>query len=248
MGKGKDMTTATKRNDDDFPYEPAGVYRLLKEWHRLESRIESSGDYDTLVIIEDVKKALDSDILTPRQRQVVALYFFADIGMEYVGEVLGIGAPRVKKHLVLALDRLSGHMKTGGAVKHTKGREVTSYGNSRPLFRWLNQVGHALLPVYDVPEEVYADLLDWLSENGDERAQEVARQLRHGPPEVEYIYENPEDVYPCLNPRQMQYRETKQIPVPEVYPKFDEAGRRKAHVYQDGTVVEKVKKILVIPR
>lgn len=225
MGKGADIYSGFKRNDDDFPYKPAGIYRLLKEYHRLEGRLVPGGDYDTAVILQDLKTALDSDVLTARQRQVVALYYFADLIEDDVADILGISRQGVNRAIIDALGRISAFIS--GHRGRVRGYHVTQFENRRPLFQWVNAVGDGRAPVYVVPNYIRADIIDWLAENGDKRAQNASRQLRSGPPSIIYEYQNPEDEYPCLNPRQMQYREKMQVPVEEVKPKLDVAAVKK---------------------
>lgn len=233
MAKGADIYSGFKRNDDEFPYEPVGVFRLLKEIHRLDGRLVPGADYDTAIIIRDLKDALDGPGLTFRQRQVLALYFFTDSTMEETGGIIGIGKDVVKVTLDEAIERVAEQMKSGDSLTF-KGRTVKPFESRRPLFVWLNAVGSRELPVYEVPAEAMTDLLMWLDENGDEKAQEVLRQRREGPPEVKAFYESPEEEYPALNPRQLQYRDKKEVRVKEVMPSFDVAGTKKiAETYHD---------------
>lgn len=248
MGKGKDIYSHVKRLDDDFPYEPVGISRLLSCFHMLEERTCLGGDYDTAVILRDLKDALDSDILTPRMRQTLALYYFADLEMDRAADILGVKQQTVSEYHLKAVERIAAYMASGGNVRYRREKTMKRFDSKRPLYQWLNDVAGGSVPVYVVPDEVHSDIIDWLANIGDERAQEVARQRRHGAPEVKYEYKDARDEYPCLHPRQMQYRESKQIPVPEVYPKFDVAGRRKTHAMNDGEMVQKVKPIFVFPR
>ncbi|OYD08528.1 RNA polymerase sigma factor [Paludifilum halophilum] len=227
MGKGADITSANKRNDDDFPYEAVGVLRLLKEINRLDARLVPGADYDTAVILQDLRDALDSPVLTARQRQVVALYFFTDSTMEEAAGILSITKGAIKLSLNTSLERIAAQMKAEEDLKF-RGRAVKPFDSRRPLFVWLNAVAAGEVPAYEIPDEANEDLLAWYAENGDELAQEVLRQRVEGPPVVVEVYENPEDEYPCLNPRQMQYREKMQVPVGDVKPQFDVAGSRMA--------------------
>lgn len=249
MGKGADIYSTSKRVDDEFPYEPVGVFRLLKEIHRLDARLVPGADYDTAVIIRDLKDALDGPGLTTRQRQVMALYFFTSSTMEEVGGIIGVGKDVVKVTLDEALERVAKQMKSRKSITF-KGRAVKPFENRRPLFTWLNAVGSGEAPVYDVPGAVMTDLLMWLDEHGNEKAQEVLRQRREGPPEVREFYENPEDEYQVLTPRQMQYRNAKEVSTAEVRPKFDAAGAKKSPVkdQKTGEWVGRKKKIYIFPR
>src|SRR5690606_29209973 len=85
--KGAGSYSASKRSDDEFPYDPVGVFRLLKEIHRLDARLVPGADYDTAVIIRDLKDSLDVPGLTTRQRQVMALYFFTSSTLEETGAI-----------------------------------------------------------------------------------------------------------------------------------------------------------------
>lgn len=249
MAKGADIYSASKRIDDEFPYEPVGVFRLLKEIHRLDARLVPGADYDTAAIIRDLKDALDSPVLTARQRQVVALYFFTDSTMEETGAILDIRKNTVIEALNEAVYRISSQMKAGNPVEF-KGRATKPIKNRRPLFTWLNAVGSGEAPVYEVPATVMTDLLMWLDENGDEKAQEVLRQRREGPPEVKTVYQNPEDEYLCLNPRQLRHRHEKEERVSDVLPKFDVSGSKKCAVKdrKTGEWIGSRKKLYIFPR
>ena len=234
MGKGADIYSASKRVDDEFPYEPVGVFRLLKEIHRLDARLVPGADYDTAVIIRDLKDALDSPVLTVRQRQVVALYFFAQIGEVAAADLLNTAQPAVFRLIQDSVKRLAGALKNPRPPKYYR-YKVKPFENRRPLFVWLNAVGSGAAPIYEVPREVMDDILLWMAENGEEKSQEVLRQRREGPPEVRTVYENPEDEYPVLTPRQMQYRNAKEVSTAEVKPKFDAAGWKKSQVKDQKT-------------
>lgn len=249
MAKGADIYSGFKRNDDEFPYEPVGVYRLLKDYYRLEERISPGGDYDTAVILADLKGALDSPVLTARQRQIVALLFFAELTMEDVSGILGVYVSKIHKSLTAALERLSAALK-GARTPKFRTQSAPPFGSRRLLYAWLNAVGSGEAPIYNVPAAVMTDLLMWLDENGDEKAQEALRQHREGPPNVKTIYKNPEDEYLCLNPRQLRYRHEKEERVSEVFPKFDVSGAKKSAVKErdTGEWIGNKKKIYIFPR
>jgi|SRR5690606_20267476 len=249
MAKGADIYSASKRIDDEFPYEPVGVFRLLKEIHRLDARLVPGADYDTAVIIRDLKDSLDVPGLTTRQRQVMALYFFTSSTLEETGAILGMLKQPTEIILKDAVERVAKQMKSRNVLTF-KGRSVKPFESRRPLFVWLNAVGSGEIPVYEVPEAAMTDLLMWLDEHGSEKAQEVLRQRREGPPEVMEVYETPEDEYPCLNPRQMRHRHEKEERVPEVLPKFDVAGAKKSAVKdrKTGEWMGSRKKLYIFPR
>jgi hypothetical protein len=199
-----DLASKRKKIEDLYPYEPEGIAALLSDIYRAEARAFDRADLDSFTVILDLKIALDTDCLTPRQRQVVALYYFCELTREQVAEILGIARQSVDEYLATALERIATEMKDGGAAK--KGRQVKPIQGKRPLYRWVNAVASDS-PVYSLPDDVELDLLHWLSERGDERAWQTLRQRREGPPAIEYSVKQPA----YLHARQIWYRYKREL-------------------------------------
>ncbi|MBA4542022.1 sigma-70 family RNA polymerase sigma factor [Thermoactinomyces daqus] len=205
MGAGSiDLESKRKRVEDLYPYESEGIAALLDDFYRVEARAYDRADLDSYTVIADLKIALDTDCLTPRQRQCIALYYFCELSREQVAELLGVARQSVDEYLATAHERLAREMKEGGAAK--KGRRVKPLPGSRPLNRWINDIADGA-PIYDLPEDVAEDLLYWLSERGDERAWETIRQRRHGAPEL--VYDTVEHAH--IHDRQLWYRYKREI-------------------------------------
>jgi hypothetical protein len=213
-----DLASKRKRTDDLYPYEPEGIAALLSDVYRAEARAFDRADLDSFTVITDLKLALDTDCLTPRQRQVVALYYFCELTLKQIGEILGVGARRVKKYLDASYERIAREMKDGGASR--KGRQIKPVDACRPLYRWVNDVADGA-PVYSLPDDVELDLLRWLSERGDDCAWETLRQRREGAPTIEYSCD-----YKCMYADQIRKKDRRMSFKEYVFPPGDVVGYR----------------------
>jgi hypothetical protein len=222
-----DLASKRKRIDDLYPYEPEGIAALLSDVYRAEARAFDRADLDSFTVITDLKLALDTDCLTPRQRQVVALYYFCELTLEQVGEVLGMSAQGAKKILGGAVERIAKEMKDGGASR--KGRITAHFAGTRSFYRWVNDVADGA-PVYSLPDDVELDLLHWLSERGDDRAWETLRQRKEGAPPIDYSSD-----YKCMYADQIRKKDRRMTFKEYVFPPGDVVGYRfaKASDFKD---------------
>ena len=225
MGASKrDMAKKEREYSARYSYEPVGVAALLKDISRLnESRI-FKGDIDATVIITDLKLALDSDCLTPRMRQVVALYYFVGMTEEEISRTIFNTQQVVNKSIKKAVERIASEMAYGAYVK--SGHADFEFTEQTPLYKWLTEVGYGNLPVYEVPDEVFTNLLK--ISTADDRAREVLRQRKYGPPETTKLEE--EDEYPALTEDQFKWRDRRMTFKDEIFPAGDSTGSRKVAI------------------
>jgi predicted DNA-binding protein (UPF0251 family) len=85
---------------------PAGVKRLLRDYHALVSR-QYTGDYDAVILLTDLWSAVESAKLTDRQRQALTLYFVEDLRMEDVGKRMGIRKHTASLYVKAALTKIA---------------------------------------------------------------------------------------------------------------------------------------------
>ncbi|MFZ4454313.1 hypothetical protein [Salibacterium aidingense] len=68
---------------------PAGVRKILRDYHALLER-QYKGDYDAVVILNDLQRAVDQAQLTRRQRQAVYYVYVRDLTQSDAGKAIGV--------------------------------------------------------------------------------------------------------------------------------------------------------------
>lgn len=218
----RDLEKKAREYDATYAYTDEGVATLLKDIYRMNESRLYKGDIDATAIITDLKTALDSDCLTPRMRQVVALYYFVGLTEEESAYVLGIDNGYLNKVVHVSLERIAEQMSKGSNRK--KGHADIDSKESTPLFLWLADVAYGNAPVYEVPSAVFTDILN-RSITTDRNAVETLRQRAEGRPKP-VVYAD-EDEYPALSEDQFKWRDRRMAFKPEIFPKGDIAGTRK---------------------
>lgn len=222
MGATKrDVHKKGREYHDNYPYEAAGIAALLRDINALSESRWYKGDIDATTILTDLKQALDSSCLTPRMRQVVALYYFAQMNEEEVAEVIGVNRVTVNESLETALERVSTFMEYG-YTKPTNARIDAIVTPSHPFLEWVNDVASGNQPVYSFSE----DITHWLASKGDSKAQETIKQSVDGYTYLP-IYEKDCDEYPPYTDDQFRWKDRRMSFVSEVYPTRDTVGFRK---------------------
>jgi hypothetical protein len=211
----RDLERKGRQYEESYPYEAAGIAALLRDVYRLSESRLYDGDIDATAILIDLKMALDSNCLTPRMRQVVALYYFAQFTEEETAKILGFKERKtVNFSLESAIERISVFMEYG-YCKANNGRTDAQITPSHPFLEWLNNVADGSMPAYSFSEHI----TDWLALNGDNKAIEALKQRSEGYA-YEPVYESNEQKYPALTWEQIRWRDRRISYVSEV--KYDD--------------------------
>jgi hypothetical protein len=217
----RDVHKKGREYHENYPYEAAGIAALLRDINRLSESRWYNGDIDATTILADLKHALDSSCLTPRMRQVVALYYFAQMTEEEVAELIGVNRVTVNEALETALERVSTFMEYG-YTKPTNARTDALLTPTHPFLEWINEVASGTQPVYSFSE----DITHWLASKGDKKAQETIRQKTDGYTYLP-VYEKDCEEYPPYTDDQFRWKDRRMSFVSEVYPTRDTVGFRK---------------------
>lgn len=222
MGASKrDVYKKGREYDDNYPYEAAGIAALLRDINSLSESRWYKGDIDATTILADLKQALDSSCLTPRMRQVVALYYFAQLTEEEVADILGVNRITVNEAIDTALERVSTFMEYG-YTKPTNARADGLITPTHPFLEWVNDVASGNQPVYSLSE----DITHWLATKGDSKAQETVKQAVEGYTYLP-VYATDSDEYPPYTDDQFRWKDRRMTFVEDVFPQRDTMGFRK---------------------
>jgi hypothetical protein len=234
MGASKrDMHKKSRQYEDSYPYETDGVKAILRDIYRLGESQYLNGDIDATIILTDLKMALDSGCLTPRMRQVVALYYFVGFTLEEIKTALGLANKSVPNSILVdAVERVSSEMDYGYKQSNNARIDATIFPKNyieRPLFKFLNEIASGDRSVYEVNDEVFSSATRYLASIGDHKAVEVIRQEVEGFVWIEEDAPN-DDEYLTLTWEQMRWDDRRVSYVPVVYPVGDILGRRKVAI------------------
>lgn len=195
MGATKrDIHKKAREYEGDYPYEVEGIAALLSDINKLGESQWYRGDIDATILIVDLKQALDSECLTPRMRQVIALHYFAQLTEEEIADILGVTRQAVNYTSTNALERVSTYMEYGYS-KPTNARIDAKITPSHPFLVWVNAVADGSLPVYSIDES----LTHWLASSGDKKAQETIKQKIEGYTYVPVYEEGYDEYAPCTD-------------------------------------------------
>lgn len=222
----RDIYAKGRQYDVDYKYTDDGIAALLKDVYRLSDSRFFRGDIDATTILLDLKMALDSDCLTPRMRQAVALYYFVQLTEEETSEVLGVTRSTVRDAITQALERIANEIENGGAKQGGRGSFV--YNGNSALDHWLNAVAYNRAQIYEVPLAVINEILK--RHSVDEKAIETLRQRKEGPPE----FPPDPDTYTCLTEEQLKWRDRRVTYKPVIYPPGIVVGRTKVAIKDGG--------------
>jgi predicted DNA-binding protein YlxM (UPF0122 family) len=221
----RDLERKGRQYEESYPYEATGIAALLRDVYRLSESRLYDGDIDATAILIDLKMALDSICLTPRMRQVVALYYFAQFTEGEVADVIGLTQQGINDSLNNALERISAHMEYG-YTKVTNAKVNAILPDTDEIKRWLNAVAYGK-EVYEIDDEVISGINKWrASKLNDAKDLEAIRQRIEGYT-YEPVYENEEQKYPALTWEQIRWRDRRMTFVEEVHPQRDTVGFRK---------------------
>ena len=109
MGSGKvDLSTKERALEERYPAldNPLGLRILLSDLHALKVR-QFQGDYDAVVLLADLTKAVEMAQLTGRQSEALRLVYEEDLTQEEAGKRMGIHRVVVLEHAEKAIEAIS---------------------------------------------------------------------------------------------------------------------------------------------
>jgi hypothetical protein len=173
-----DLNKRERKYEARYPYEAAGIAALLRDVYRLSESRMYDGDIDATAILIDLKIALDSNCLTPRMRQVVALYYFAQFTEEDRGYIR-LTRQGVNDSLSNAIERISTHMEYG-YTKVTNAKLDACLPSTHEIKRWLNAVAGGK-SLYDIDDDVISGINIWRAgQLSDKKDLEAIQQRVNG--------------------------------------------------------------------
>jgi DNA-directed RNA polymerase specialized sigma24 family protein len=102
-------TNAKERSlDAKYPAldTPANLRILLSDYQSLLNR-QYQGDYDAVVLLVDLRKAIEMAQLTGRQSEALRLVYEEDLTQEEAGKRMGLDKPGVNNLLDRAIEAIS---------------------------------------------------------------------------------------------------------------------------------------------
>jgi predicted DNA-binding protein (UPF0251 family) len=79
---------------------------LLSDYHALLNR-QYQGDYDAVLLLVDLRKAIELAQLTGRQSEALHLVYEMDLTQEEAGRAMGIGQDVVSYHVERAVEAVA---------------------------------------------------------------------------------------------------------------------------------------------
>jgi DNA-directed RNA polymerase specialized sigma24 family protein len=103
-----DLNSKERSLDQRYPAldTPANLRILLSDYHALVNR-QYMGDYDAVVLLVDLRKAIAMAGLTERQGQALRLVYEEDLTQEEAGKRMGLDKPGVNNLLDRAIEGIS---------------------------------------------------------------------------------------------------------------------------------------------
>jgi RNA polymerase sigma factor (sigma-70 family) len=109
IGSVKIDTQAKERSlDAKYPAldSPANLRILLSDYQALLNR-QYQGDYDAVVLLVDLRKAIEMAQLTGRQSEAIRLVYEEDLTQEEAGKRMGISQQAVDQHVSNAIEAIA---------------------------------------------------------------------------------------------------------------------------------------------
>lgn len=157
----------------DYNSPNFSILKTVKSHQWLKDRQDES----SATICLDLDDALKATILTPEERQLLALVYYAELSHRHAAKLIGLQTSNVEEVLASALEKLEAVLMGYRCPRETHDLKRT-YGD---LSGWLQAVGDGKASIHEVPPS----FLNWAALNGDRLAQETLRQRVEGPPTFE---------------------------------------------------------------
>lgn len=200
-----------------------GITNILRDYYRLESRAYN-GDFDTAVILADLLSAINSGVLTARQRQYIALYYFCGLTYAEIAHLMGIEwQDNVSKGIYNALNRISATYNRDSTVPFKQQPAGDFKGYNGALYRWLDEIAEGA-PVGEPSRDVLLNISEILA-HFDEKSAEMLRQYAEGFVFIEDGEAGEE--YPHFSDTQIRWQNRRVSYVPEVFPDGDVIGSKR---------------------
>jgi hypothetical protein len=198
----RDFETKRIQMETDFGFTTEGVYRLLKNWHRFNVEYHYAQDSSWKDISIDIETVLNSYVLSPVSRQLIAAHYMLELPIKYAAELTDVPTSKAQQLVNNALETITEaltdviEVEVDSLPKRFK-TEFNSFTD------WLDAVKKRKASLCNVPDRVYPSLLEWLTEKNDDKAIETLRQRMYGPPVVE---PKPYSVaeYPFYTPQELE--------------------------------------------
>lgn len=189
-----------------------GVHTLLTDYHRNHASETYGGDLSATIARIDLESALNSRALTPRQRQVVALYYIAELTGEQTAQIIGVSRQAVEKSLKKACESLAAEVNGEAKQAHTLHLRIDESAGLTHTARWLDDVAHNRREWWRVPGGVYRELNAKFPPDDARFTADAGCELS-------------EDAeYPHKNEYAMDYHARREGLRPVVWPVFDNCG------------------------
>lgn len=103
-----DLSSKERALEETFPAlnTPAGIKRLLGEQGALEIR-QYAGDYDAVLLLIDLKAAIEAAKLTERQSEAIRLVYEADLTQEEAARQAGVDKSVMSRRLDTAAEKIA---------------------------------------------------------------------------------------------------------------------------------------------
>lgn len=194
-----------------------GITRLLRDYYELLSKTEFDGDYDTAIILADLLGAVNSETLTARQRQFIALYYFVGLTFSETAEIVGVDVRNAKEGVHSAIRRLEANMADSTTFKS---RTPNTFADKQgEVYRWLERIANGE-EIKEPSRKVVLSIADILRYTDDE-SEEMIRQVSEG---FVNVYVDDVEEYPHYSDSQLRWLDRRVSLVEEVLPVGDSTG------------------------
>jgi hypothetical protein len=104
----RDLHTKERGYDSKYPAlnNPSGLRILLADYHALINR-KYAGDYDAVVVLTDLAKAVEMADLTAKQLQALRLVYVDDLTQEEAGKRMGVIREAIKNYVEDAVNKIA---------------------------------------------------------------------------------------------------------------------------------------------
>ena len=111
-----DLEKGMKQLESEYDlYEKKGVLKLLKDYYYLKERMYVRGDFDAVVVLADLEKAIALANLGTRQSQVIELWKLR-YNREEIAEEFDLASNTVRESLNSAATKIASVYKKWGYV------------------------------------------------------------------------------------------------------------------------------------